>query len=74
MNTGQKDINKLDYWSLKPPWCQPWSIISFGLIVVGAFQFLIHNIWITGLVLLLILMWWYLFLYIAPSIYTDNNI
>ena len=23
------------FWSLKPWWCQPWSIISTGVLMVG---------------------------------------
>ncbi len=59
------------YWSSKPPWCQPWSVIFSGLIVISLVYILIPFFLIKLLITLLISLWWYLFLILAPSI--DNE-
>ena len=69
MDTNAK--NK--FWDSKPYWCQPWSIISFGVLVL-IFSFkLLNNIIITSILGFFILVWWILFLIIAPNSYQVNN-
>ncbi len=59
------------YWKLKPIWCQPWSIILTGIILI-TLDFLFIKINFIRLILLLpILAWWLLFLIIAPSLDYD---
>ena len=58
--------SKNKFWDLKPPWCQPWSIISFGIIAEVLIWISFHNVILTLIVGLLILLWWILFLIIAP--------
>ena len=61
------------FWDSKPYWCQPWSIISFGVLVL-IFSFkLLNNIIITSILGFFILVWWILFLIIAPNSYQVNN-
>ncbi|KEF42722.1 MAG: hypothetical protein ER33_04065 [Cyanobium sp. CACIAM 14] len=54
-------------WHLKPWWCQPWSILLSGLIVVGASWQLLHLRWLTAGVALAIGAWWLLFLVLVPA-------
>mgnify|MGYP001345099773 CR=1 FL=1 len=64
--------NKL--WDSKPPWCQPWSIITFGILVLIFSWKLLNNIVITSILSFFIIVWWILFLIIAPRTYeTINN-
>ncbi|MBW3049839.1 hypothetical protein DNJ72_06735 [Prochlorococcus marinus XMU1403] len=64
---------KKSFWDSKPYWCQPWSIISFGVLVL-IFSFkLLNNIIITSILGFFILVWWILFLIIAPNSYEENN-
>ena len=69
MNTNEKK----SFWDLKPYWCQPWSIISFGVLVL-IFSFkLLNNILITSILGFFILVWWIVFLILAPNSYQVNN-
>ena len=69
MDTNEKK----SFWDSKPYWCQPWSIISFGVLVL-IFSFkLLNNIIITSILGLLILVWWIVFLIIAPNLYQVDN-
>ena len=64
---------KKSFWDLKPYWCQPWSIISFGVLVL-IFSFkLLNNIIITSILGFFILVWWIVFLIIAPNSYQVDN-
>ena len=64
---------KKSFWDSKPYWYQPWSIISFGVLVL-IFSFkLLNNIIITSILGFFILVWWILFLIIAPNSYQVNN-
>ena len=69
MDTNAKKI----FWDSKPYWCQPWSIISFGvLVLIFSFKFL-NNIIITSVLGFFILVWWIVFLILAPNSYQINN-
>ena len=64
---------KKSFWDSKPTWCQPWSIISFGVLVL-IFSFkLLNNTIITSILGFFILVWWIVFLIIAPTSYQVNN-
>ena len=64
---------KKGFWDSKPYWCQPWSIISFGVLVL-IFSFkLLNNIIITSVLGFFILVWWIVFLILAPNLYQVNN-
>jgi len=60
------------YWDLKPYWCQPWSIISFGLLVLFLSWKLFNNITISIIVGFFIIIWWTLFLILAPIFYQST--
>ena len=57
------------FWSLKPWWCQPWSIISTGLLMVGGSWALLHRLWISLPLAMGVLAWWMLFLVLVPAAY-----
>ena len=64
---------KKSFWDSKPYWCQPWSIISFGVLVL-IFSFkLLNNIIITSILGFFILVWWILFLILVPNSYQVFN-
>ena len=60
-----------DLWSQKPWWCQPWSIVLTGVLVSLGSWLILHKLWITLLVTVGVLMWWLLFLVLAPAAYSQ---
>jgi len=69
MDTNSKN----SYWESKPYWCQPWSIIGFGILVLIFSLKLVNNIIITSILGFLIIIWWILFLIFAPNSYQEIN-
>ena len=65
--------SKKQYWDVKPYWCQPWSIITFGNLVLIFSWTLFNNIIITSLLAFIIIVWWVIFLIIAPRSYELNS-
>jgi len=63
-----KNSNK-SFWDSKPYWCQPWSIISFGVLVLISSWKVFNNIIITAILGFFIIIWWVLFLILAPNSY-----
>lgn len=55
------------FWSHKPWWCQPWSIVGTGLAVSAASWVLLQRWWITAPVVAAVLVWWWLFLVLVPA-------
>ncbi|MBM5816609.1 MAG: hypothetical protein FJ083_08485 [Cyanobacteria bacterium K_Offshore_surface_m2_239] len=59
------------FWRHKPWWCQPWTILLTGgmVLAVDAVLFLRFGLplWLALPPLLAILAWWILFLLIVPS-------
>ena len=60
------------FWSLKPWWCQPWSIISTGMLMVGGSWALLHRLWISLPLSVGVLAWWLLFLVLVPAAYRST--
>lgn len=54
-------------WDLKPWWCQPWTILVTGIVVIGASWLVLHLWWITAGVSAVIAAWWLLFLVLMPA-------
>ncbi|MFZ0408821.1 MAG: DUF6737 family protein [Cyanobium sp.] len=54
-------------WSLKPWWCQPWSILVTGLLVPTASWWWLQRWWITLPLAGAVLIWWWLFLVLVPA-------
>ena len=61
------------FWDSKPYWCQPWSILSFGILVLIFSWKIFNNIIITSILGLLIIAWWIVFLILAPISYQVIN-
>lgn len=57
------------FWSHKPGWCQPWSILLSGTVAITASWWLLHRLWITLPLTALVLLWWLVFLVLVPSSY-----
>ncbi len=61
------------FWDAKPYWCQPWSIVSFGVLLIIFSWKLFNNIIITSIVSFIIIIWWILFLILAPNSYKASD-
>ena len=59
------------FWSLKPWWCQPWSILATGAGISGISWLVLHRLWITLPLTAVILGWWWLFLVLVPAAYRN---
>ena len=57
------------FWDLKPFWCQPWSIISFGILIFTFSWKVLNNFIVTSLLGLIISVWWIVFLILVPKSY-----
>ena len=53
-------------------WCQPWSILLTGLIAMLSSWLLLHRLWITVPVSGMVLIWWFVFLVLAPAAYRNQ--
>jgi hypothetical protein len=67
-NNHSQSINVWDY---KPAWCQPWSIILTGIVIVAVSWSVLHNIWVSVAVSLPIIAWWVYFLLIYPKAFAE---
>ena len=65
--------SKKSFWDSKPYWCQPWSIISFGVLVLIFCWKLFNNILFTSIIGIFVFVWWILFLILAPNSYQVMN-
>ena len=65
--------SKKSFWDSKPYWCQPWSIISFGVLVLIFSWKLFNNIIFTSIIGVFVFVWWILFLILAPNSYQVMN-
>ena len=65
--------SKKSFWDSKPYWCQPWSIISFGVLVLIFSWKLFNSIIFTSVIGVFIFVWWILFLILAPNSYQVIN-
>jgi hypothetical protein len=63
----------LNPWTYKPWWCQPWSIVLTGLVIVASSWLLLHTVWVSVLVALPIGAWWLLFLVLWPRAMREGN-
>lgn len=54
---------------MKPPWCQPWTIIGTGVAATAGAAAL--NPWLGGVAGVGVAAWWWLFLVAVPSGYAE---
>ncbi|MBH8573688.1 hypothetical protein I8752_11790 [Nostocaceae cyanobacterium CENA369] len=67
----QKPLNP---WNYKPWWCQPWSILLTGLILISGSWLLFQTIWLTILISIPVLIWMGFFLLIWPQLIIRSGI
>jgi hypothetical protein len=60
--------NNANLWESKPWWCQPWTILLTGIIIITGIWLLFHTLWLTIPVAGLIILWWTYFLIIVPRL------
>ena len=65
--------SKKSFWDSKPYWCQPWSIISFGILVLIFSWKIFNNIVFYSIIGVFVFLWWILFLILAPNSYQVIN-
>lgn len=56
-------------WALKPPWCQPWTILATGGLAVAVASTI--NPWLGGGAAVGVAGWWWLFLVQVPASYAE---
>ena len=61
------------FWSQKPWWCQPWSILLTGAVIMAGSWLLFERWWLTALVSLPVLAWWGLFLVVGRTPHRLRN-
>ena len=66
MNQESPEIVPVDLWQSKPWWCQPWTIILTGILLVAGSWLLLHTLWLTLPLAILIAVWWIYFLILVP--------
>lgn len=55
-------------WDYKPWWCKPYTIIATGVFGVGfVYKVTSGSLIFSGIVTVLVSLWWYIFLIIYPS-------
>lgn len=64
-------------WDAKPPWCQPWSIVTTGTCVIAAPTQVFHatgafGVVATGVCVAGVGAWWWVFLVAAPRAYAED--
>ena len=62
------------FWSLKPWWCQPWSILLSGCAVVAGSWWWPHRLWISLPLAVGVAAWWTLFLALVPAAYRNGTL
>ncbi|MCP2731378.1 DUF6737 family protein [Limnofasciculus baicalensis] len=58
----------LNPWNYKPWWCQPWSILLTGCLIVAGSWAVTKTIWVMALISMPILLWWIYFLLVWPRL------
>jgi hypothetical protein len=61
-------------WQLKPWWCQPWSMVLTGVLVIAGSWVVLHRWWITAPLGAAVIAWWWLFLVLVPSAYRRGEL
>ncbi|MFB2937169.1 DUF6737 family protein [Aerosakkonemataceae cyanobacterium BLCC-F154] len=69
--TKQKPLNP---WNYKPWWCQPWSILLTGTILISGSWFIWRTFWLTLAIALPVLAWMGFFLLIWPQLIRQSGI
>lgn len=71
-SASEKADGAATLWALKPWWCQPWTIISTGVVLTAASWVLSHRWWISAPIAAVVVVWWWLFLVAVPLAYREQ--
>jgi hypothetical protein len=66
MSPQLKDSDSV--WQLKPWWCQPWSILLTGVVLIGGSWLLVRLAWLTILVAVPVGAWMGYFVLVYPKL------
>ncbi len=69
--TEFSNLGSSNIWDYKPKWCQPWSILLTGIILSVGSWFILHILWITSILSILIIIWWVYFLILYPRMFKE---
>jgi hypothetical protein len=58
-------------WQLKPWWCQPWSIVLTGTVLIASSWLVAHRWWLTLIVALPVGTWMGFFVLVWPRLVTE---
>lgn len=72
-NQPAQELPVVSIWQLKPWWCQPWSILLTGVVLILASWALIKIWWLTAAIGLGIAAWWLLFLVLVPAAWKQEQ-
>ena len=61
-----------DLWAEKPWWCQRWTILLTGVLVISGSWLVLNRLWVTIPTAVIVVAWWMLFLVIAPAAYRNQ--
>lgn len=61
-------------WHYKPWWCQPWSILLTGVLIITGSWLTFKIVWLTILISLAIFVWWFYFLVLWPKLMIESGI
>lgn len=64
----------ISIWQYKPWWCQPWSILLTGIVLIVGSWLLIKTVWVTVLVAIPVLAWMSYFLLIYPKLIAESGL
>ncbi|MBD1808669.1 MAG: hypothetical protein KME25_06100 [Symplocastrum torsivum CPER-KK1] len=64
----------LSPWNYKPWWCQPWSILLTGALIIISSWLVLTSVWVTILISTPILVWWTYFLFLWPKLMKDSGL
>lgn len=62
------DELNFNLWQYKPWWCQPWTIILTGIMIILGSWLLSKSLWLTVPLAILISLWWFYFLILYPRL------
>jgi hypothetical protein len=67
-------MSNANLWEHKPWWCQPWTIILTGVIIIAGSWLVFQTLWLTVPVAVLIMLWWNYFLIVVPRILAEQDL
>jgi hypothetical protein len=59
-------VGAVAVWQHKPWWCQPWSILLTGVLLIAGSWIWLGIWWLTVILVGGVLLWWWLFLVLMP--------